>query len=412
MKNITEKLFYILVPALFTFPLFKESISTFLFILLASNTLFFTLASKNYKIRNREILYFTIPFWIILVTSLFYIHSIHNFRPIKNALYFLLFPLVFYYIPTVHFTKEKIRFYLNILKNVCLIVAIGYLIAFFWYYDFADLFLLKYEIPKFRVFVYEEISFFKIHPTYYTSMLVLCSAYAFDKVLKQKKYHELLYVILFVFISFMLLTRLNLVFLLLTLCFMVLFRSGFSKTQKMLVIASSIIASIIMVFSIPGIKYRFNELVNSYNRPPAGMAYDSTNIRAAIYNCCWEIAKTDYLLGVGFTNLGKELQNCYEENYDSEFYKQQGYLSHNYFYYIFLSSGIFGLLMYLFYVYKVAVAAWRIKHFLLYVCLINVFIMCLSEDFFYRQFGLFFYCLIFFTFYFSKKASEKTDVAS
>jgi O-antigen ligase len=407
VKNITEKLFYFLVPALFTFPLFKESVSTFLFILLAMNTICYLIATKNYRL-NTKILYFTIPFWIIFVNCLFYFNTIDNLRAVKNSLYFLLFPIVFNYIPLVHFSKEKVVFYLNILKNVVAIIAVSYVAAFLYYYDFSDFFVYKYAIPKFRDFIYNEIPFFKIHPTYYASIVFLCCAFSFDKVLKDKKYAEMIYVCIFIFITFLILAKANIVLLLLLLFAMLLFRSGFSFRQKAASASLLLFTVIILTFTVPGIKKRFVEVFNSYNSPPSGMSYDSTNVRVAIYKCCWSIAQDNYLYGVGFTHIGSALENCYEENYDSYFYKQQGYLSHNYFFYIFLSSGIFGLMLYLFYVYKVARAAIKINDFLLSVSLINIFIMCLSEDFFYRQFGLFFYSLVFFTFYNSKIASAET----
>lgn len=411
MKNITERLFYVLVPALFTFPLFKESISTFIFILLAANTLFYVIATKKYRL-DAKILYFTIPFWIILVNCLFYLSGIDSMRAVKNALYFLLFPIVFAYLPPEHFTWEKIRFYLNLLKNICAAMAIVYVGAFLYFYDFADFFVYKYDIPKFRDFVYHEIPFFRVHPTYYTAIVFLCCAYAFEKVLKEKKYLELAYIFVFIFITFLLLAKLNIILLLALISGMLVFRAAFSVRQKLVSVVLLLTAAAVLAVSVPGIKKRFVEIFKSYDKPPSGVSYDSTNVRLAIVNCCWDIAETDYLWGVGFTNIGKELMDCYATNYDSDFYKQQGYLSHNYFFYIFLSSGIFGLLLYLFYLYKVVRSAIRINKFLLFVALANIFVLCFSEDFFYRQYGLFYFSLVFFTCYNYGKTVARSKTAA
>lgn len=399
MKNSTEKLFYLLIPALFTFPLFKESVSSLLFILLILNTILHNISIKNYTLKNNEVLLFSIPFGILILFGIIHFSGSETLNPIKNGLFFLLFPITFAFIPSVHFSKEKIKFYLEILKNGCFIIAIGYIIGFLYVYNFSDFFVFKYEIPKFRDFVYNEISFFKIHPTYYTAIVFLCTAFSFEKVLKQKKYLELVYIAVFIIITFMLLVKINIITMVLLSFYMMLFRSSFALKQKVSAAFLLLFTILILAISIPGVKNRFEEVVKSYNNSPKGLAYDSTNIRVSIYKCCYSIAQDNYLIGVGFDNLGKELKSCFRDNYGSDFYKKESYLSHNYFLYIFLSSGIFGLLFFLFYVYKVVVSVFKIKVFLLTVAMINIFILCFTEDFLYRHYGLFYYSLIFFTYY-------------
>ena len=400
MKKTSEKLFYILLPLLFTFPFFKESIVTFIFLLLAANTICYIISSKTYPRGVKKIFLFTIPFWIVLINCLCFFKDFpKDILPITNASLFLFFPLVFYYIPTIHFTQEKINFYLEILKNVCLIMAVGYIASFLYYHDFSDFFVFRYGIPKFRDFVYYEVTFFKIHPTYYTAMVILCFAHSLDKVFKHKKYLELFYLASFILITFLLLVKINIVFLTLLLLGMLLFRSPFSLNQKITSCILMLITFAIMSMTIPGIKNRFAEMYDNYDKAPVGLSYSSTNVRVSIYKCCLEIGKRDGLWGVGFSNLGDELLACYKENYRSSFYIKNGYLSHNYFFYIFLSSGVIGFLIFLFYIYNVAVEVMRIKIFVLTVGLINIFAICFSEDFLYRQFGLFYFSLLFFTFY-------------
>ena len=406
MKNNIEKIFYFLIPLLFTFPLFQESFSTFFFILLALNTLLHVIVTKKNIFKNKNLLIFTLPFWLILIVCLFRFESFESLKPVNQALFFLLFPMVFSSIPGKYFTSEKIKFYLEILKNSCFFVAIGYIIAFLYYYDFSDFFVYVYTIPKFRDFVYYEIPFFKIHPTYFTAIVFLCTAFSFDKVLKEKKYFELLYIVVFVLITFLLLVKINIVMLILLFSYMLLFRSNFGVKQKAILIILVFSVSCALLISVPGIKSRFLEMMLSYNKPPTGLAFDSTNIRIAIYNCCADIAANNYLLGVGFDKLEGLLNSCFKDNYGSNFYNEQHYLSHNYFLYILLSSGIFGLLIYLFYVYKIFIVSIRINSFLLSICLLNILILSFTEDFFLRQYGLFFFSLIFYSFYNSKVVQD------
>ncbi|WP_310379661.1 O-antigen ligase family protein [Flavobacterium sp.] len=399
MKNKTESFFYIIIPALFTFPIFKESISSLLLILLILNTIIYTISSKKFKFKTRKVLLFTIPFWILILFTHIDFSNPKTLIPINNGLFFLLFPITFSYIPKIHFSKEKIIFYLEIVKNTCFIIAISYIVGFLYKYNFSDFFVFKYEIPKFRDFVYNEVSFFKIHPTYFTAIVVLSTAFSFEKILKQKKYLELIYLAVFVIITFMLLVKINIIMIILLLFYMMLFRSPYTTKQKISASFFLILTVIIFSFSIPGVKNRFKEIIDSYNTAPNGLAYDSTNIRVSIYKCCYNLAQDHYLFGVGFENLGEELKTCFKNNYGSDFYKNETYLSHNYYLYIFLSSGVFGLILYLFYVFKIIVSIIRQDVFILSLGMINIFILCFTEDFFYRHYGLFYFSLLFFTYY-------------
>lgn len=398
MKNICEKSFTFLLPLLFVFPAFKENISSIFFIVLSINTIWYSILTKSYKSFDKKILVLTIPFWILLFFCIAYFDSAKSLKPVRQGLFFLLFPVIFSLIPTTYFSKEKINFYISILRYTCLIIAFGFIAAFLYKYDFSDFFVYQYDIPKFRDFVYNEITFFKIHPTYYTAIVIFCTAYSFERVLKEKKYYDLIYVLIFILITFLVLAKLNIIFLGILLAVMLLFRSNFNLKQKIGTVSTFIILTLVLVFTIPGIKSRFTEMYKSYANPPKGLAYDSTNIRISITKCSIEVAKENYLFGVGFDHLTDELYECFKANYDSSFYENHRYLTHNYFTYILLSTGIIGFLCFLFYCYRVAIEVKKINRFLLYVTVINVFFICLTEDYFYRHYGIFYYSLILMTF--------------
>ncbi|MBF0694114.1 MAG: O-antigen ligase family protein [Flavobacterium sp.] len=398
MKAITHRLFVYLIPLMFLFPLFKESISTFFFVLVAVNTLFYTVATNGQFCDNvvRNLTY-TLPFWII-VTGCVLTLSISELKPIRHGLFFLLFPIVFSAIPAEYFSREKLQFYFEVLKNSCAVVAVGYLVAFLVYYDYDDFFVFRYGIPKFRDFVYYEIPFFKIHPTYFTAILTFLVAFSLDQVFKKKKYVELIYIGLFVFMTFMLLSKLNIMFVTTMVFLMLLLRMKLSITKRILFSVVALVTASALLIAVPGITNRFTEMFEKYNKPPVGIEFHSTNIRMAIYTCSTLIAKENFWTGVGYDKIGDRLTDCYQENYDSSFYKDKSYLTHNYFMYILLSGGILSLIAFLYYIGRVLRAAWQINHFLLSIFLLNVLIICFTEDFFYRQFGLFYFSLIFFSF--------------
>ncbi|CAM3957717.1 O-antigen ligase family protein [Flavobacterium jumunjinense] len=397
-----DKFFYFLIPVLFIFPLLKESFISLMIILLSVNTLFYLLQTKKFSL-NKEILIFTIPFLIVLFVSVIKFESLNDLKPLQNALLFLIFPVLFFNIPKKHFSLEKINLYFEILKYTLLIIALTYYFSFFYYYDFNDLFVYKYNIPKFRDYIYNEIPFFKIHPTYYTSIALFSITRSFDQIINKKKYSELFFIVFFPFTIFTFLAKFNLIFLLILFGYIVFFRLKLTSFKKITLSILIFLFSLSCILYIPGIKNRFYEMVNSYNNPPIGMEYDSTNIRVSIIKCSSSIAKENFWFGIGYNNIESELLQCYKENFQSNFYKEKKYLTHNYFMYILLGGGVISLLIYLLFLYKVFVNIKFINTFLLTVTMINIFLLNFTEDFFYRQKGLFYFSLIFFTFLMHKK---------
>ena len=139
---------------------------------------------------------------------------------------------------------------------------------------------------------------------------------------------------------------------------------------------------------------RIFEVINSLNTEPIGAAYDSTNIRKAIYTCDFYLIRENYWFGVGFSELKLELLNCFKENYQSVFYKDHLYLTHNYFIYILLGSGIFGLISILYFFYKSYTFLLNLKSLTIGVFMLNTLLMCMIEDYLYRQNGVLFFLLV------------------
>ena len=134
---------------------------------------------------------------------------------------------------------------------------------------------------------------------------------------------------------------------------------------------------------IPGVKDRFNEFYTSLGVKPSGDAFDSTNIRKSILDCSLDIAKENWITGVGFDKIQDELNFCYKTNFSSNFHINHNYLTHNYFFYILISSGIFGLLVLLFYFYNIFRFTLKVNSFLLSNLVFTILLLCFIEDFFY-----------------------------
>jgi len=414
MKKTTEKLFLYLIPLLFTFPLFKENVSSFFFVLLATNTVAYNIITKNYKSINwKRVLLLSIPLWIIIIASSLKTTLITDLKDVNHALFFLLVPLVFGLIPNNYFSRQKIELYISILKNACFMICIVYLAAFFYYHPASEFFEVAYNVSAFRNFVYSEIGFFNMHPTYFSAIMLFCISFSAEKVIRERKLYELFYIVFFTIMTLLLLVKINILSLIILFPVIILFRSGMTVKMKLIAIPAIIAFMAAIVWFGPGLKNRFSELYESIDRPPVGLAHDSTNIRVAILKCSLEIAKENYMFGIGFEQLPYALHNCFVSHYDSEFYKTHKYLTHNYYAYLFLSSGIFALLAFLFYLFKIWEILRKIHFFPLYVTVANVLLICFTEDYFYRQFGLLYFNLILMTFlkYYEFQKATPTKIA-
>lgn len=413
MKKISFQLFPFLLALLFVFPILKENWSSIIVILICLNTIVYKIASKDYSWPGKISLVLTVPFWIILLRSIFTTNWNESAVHIQHALFFLILPLFFFFIPKEHFTKEKIALYLKVLKYTCLTIAIIYVVSFFTNYSVSEFFIVFQNVSSFRNYVYFDFTLFKIHPTYYTTLLVFCTAHSFDLVLQERKYSHFLFVVAFLLISIMLLTRLNIVLLVLTLTLMVFLRSKLNIKQMLLLSGGILGLTVVISLLTPGIKHRFIELYHSYNVKPENVAYDSTNIRKAIFDCSVAITKENFWFGVGFENIQNELNTCYQNNYDSSFYDGHNYMTHNYFLYILASGGIFCLALFLFYLSTIVRIAWKSKDFLFKVFLINVMLIWFIEDYLYRHYGLLYFNLLLICFirYTENQTAEKKPKA-
>jgi hypothetical protein len=413
VKKITLTLFPVLISLLFIFPIVKESWSSFILILLFLNVLLYKLSIKEYCFIEPKTLLLTIPFWIILFRSLFSHDIQQNSTHIQHGLIFLIVPVCFSLIPISFFNKQKLDLYISILKNTCFFMAIVYVIGFFSDKSFYELFIVFQNVSSFRNYVYTDFKLFVIHPTYYSTILILCSAHSFNRVLNKKKYFELWYVFVFLLISFFLLTRLNVVLIVLLLITMILLEKTLVPRYKIIFSAVFITLATLLTLFTPGIKHRFVEIYVSFNKPPVGMDYDSTNIRKAIFNCCIELSKEKPILGIGFENLQNNLNACYAANYDSSFYESITYMTHNYFFYIFLSSGLIGLCLFSIYLVNILNIARKSKIFLFNVFLFNALIVCFFEDYLYRHYGVLYFNLLLMCFiqYSKSESSNSIDIS-
>lgn len=392
--NLFYKIYPFSIFPLFAFPLFEEHITMKFFILFASLTIVNFLFNKENKENFKNYFFHFIPFIIILVSSIIHFSLSQNLIELNRASLFLIMPIVFYLSPSFLFTKEKINQYLFFMCCISLILIISYITLFLYENPLYDLFRSRFNSSFLREFVYEKNKYFTIHPSYFSIVLIFLTAFSLEQLKKSFHIIYLIFIAFYYVFIFLLLAKLNIILMNLLLLFSILFYFKRKILYKIIIVIIFFFIGFYFIQKTPGLLLRIHEVVNNFNIKPEGVAYDSTNVRKAIYNCDFILIKNNFLFGIGFNDIKYALQNCFNNNYDSNFYKDHLYLTHNYFIYILLGSGIFGFIFFLFYFLRILIEIFKLRSFKYIIFIISVFFMLNIEDYFYRQNGLFYFLLI------------------
>lgn len=384
---------YLIYPLL-AFPLWKENITMLFFVLFSVfNIRSFIITKKVTGIHKVEGWVLFIPFLIVLFSS-FLRNEIHeNKDALNHAGLFVALPLSFIMAPDYLFDKKKIAGYLNFLLYSSLILILAYLLLFFYHNPVNDFFGTKYNSSLFRDFVYEKTIIFSIHPAYFSSVLFLGMAFCVEKIKHTFSLKYLSFIVVFYVFTFLLLSKLNILLMHILLIYALYSTKTITKKSKLISgFVFGILMSLFVVFT-PGMFKRIEEIYKSFNTVPSGLAFDSTNIRRAIYTCDFELIQSNYLSGIGYSNIVNDIQRCFQSKYDSSFFEGANYMSHNFFIYTLLGSGIVGLILFLFFIFKTTFFLFRFHSITFQAFAVNTIAMCLIEDYFYRQNGAFFFLL-------------------
>lgn len=387
MSKLYKKIIIFLFYLIMTLPLLKPNISSIAVIIFTIFSIPAIYKSK-FKIKDlRKYLFLTIPFFLFLFHEVF--SKSFNEKTVLLGVPFLVFPLIIFFKP--YFITIK-----NILKSLVvfqistLLQCIIYLVVFLKSNHIIRLLDISNEnIPFFREFV--TANYLKeMHPTYFSSFLLFSITISLFNYSKNRVLHtinfslSIFFILLFssrVIIIIMLLTLFSFIIL----CLNKRIEKKIYKTLIFVVIS----LSFLYVFKLDVVNKRFIEIKNHINKPIVGNYYNSTNTRVAIYKCNVFLMEKLPFWGYG-DSLQKELNDCYEETNDSNFYKLNIYNTHNYYFHMLLYGGWIYLLIFFIFLFYLFI---KIKSTLLYLFIFIQFILVnLTENYLSRHYGVFLFC--------------------
>jgi O-antigen ligase len=383
-NNYLEKITKLSFLGLALLPLLKENVNSILIIICAILTLVYNIQTKEKRKVNTQLWILTLPFWMFFLHELLSLDN--SFDRVLVHLPFLIFPIIFAYKPTYIDVGIKKRS-LFIFQISVLLQCFIYIIYFLLNNSISKFFYVQNNIPFFREYVSENY-FFEIHPTYFSSFLLVSFTVSLFLLIKGKKnIFAIINMAIMVFFIFLFSSRIIILTLLLTIIFAVIYlilQKGLK--QGVLVLISSVVLLAVLIYPAKDfIGKRFTEIKTEINKPIVGDYYNSTNTRIAILKCSFILLKDAPLFGYG-DNLQEKLNVCYQENNDSNFYLKQTFNTHNYYINLITYGGWVFLVLfigYLFYVYK------KINYSILGLFLfIQFLIINVTENYFSRHYGI------------------------
>ncbi len=387
MNKRIEKFTKLAFISLAALPLLKPNHNSMIIILCMLLTLFHLFKTKNKIKINQNILLYLIPFFLFLIYEL--ISQTFNSKTILLNLPFLVFPLLFLLKPNFIDTKIRDKSF-KVFQISVVLQTLFFFVTFLKTNAISTLFnISKENIPFFREFVTNNY-YFEIHPTYFSSYLLLSITISLFKF-KESIYINFLNIIFSFFFIILFSSRIIIILLILTLLFYLSYSLFLKVGSKKSLFIIGIIPVVIFLFFLKSsfVLNRFYEIKNEINKPIVGNYYNSTNTRLAIYKCDVILTKEMPFWGYG-DSLQKELNNCYAKNNDSDFYKISTFNTHNYYFYLLLYGGVFFILTFLFYLFMIFK---KIKYSLFGIFIFFQFLLInLTENYLSRHYGIVLFC--------------------
>ncbi len=381
------------------FPIFPRGVQTSLVISLLILSIFLCRGvNKNKKTLFNGTIFSSI--FIIYLISLIYTNNIkEGLLMITRTSPFLAFPLIFAFLSVGQITTEIFNKTTKIFTTAVFLKLL-----------FTQLSLLSFFENKTQVSKWDYRKGFElitdVHGTYFSLWIGFASLFLLSEILKELKSKNLFKAVAFgIIISYFFYWQATLEARIPLIATLILsFVLIVIKTKK--VIAVPLFGLIIAAFYFVVI----SQAPNYFNKTKKIFEYDFSlpkgnyninyssisnfQIRNGIYLCSFEVIKKSWLFGYGVGDTQDQLRSCYEANLESNVYEVFTFNSHNQYLQVCLSSGIFGLIIFLYSQLSLISYALRNSDTLFLFFLLLCFFCLLSENIFSRHDGVIFYTFI------------------
>lgn len=396
-NSIRHKAIKISFLSLAFIPLMKPNYNSICIIIFTLLCFWEAIKKQKRDKTNFKYLFFSFPFFMFFFYELF--TNNFNLETVLLGLPFLIFPLLYLYRPPF-FDKKIVSLSFLVFQFSVLVQSIIYFIVFIKSNSIKKLFFISNEnIPFFREYVSANY-LPEMHPTYFSSYLLFSITISLFTFKKNIIFNTATIIICSFFIILFSSRIIIILFLLTIVAYIIYFT--LRKKNKIILFAGvlGIVITSIIIFNTNVVKERFSEIKENIKEPIVGNYYNSTNTRIAIYRCSFQLLKNVPFFGYG-DELQEELNDCYANSYDSNFYKISIFNTHNYYFHLLLYGGVLFLGLFITYLFFLFL---KIKQNTFHLFIFFQFLVInFTENYFSRHYGLVLFCYFSMLFFMSNK---------
>ncbi len=383
----------IILPALI--PLLPIHLSSGILVAWAILSFFYFLAFPEQRIQFPKLILLPLAIFALFIISWpFSIDHANQASYVERNLAWLIIPLAYWMLGVTHLKQ-----WLNILRWFTIAFTLDIV------YAHASTYL---QIQNFSKLTPESLTFnyrtlFEnicgLHPAYVTLFSGLCVVYCISFLVSENQLTAIkkvliLFVALFHLASTIILaSRMALIATIASLLFLIITNRKFLK-EGLMVIASFVIVGVFFIVSTPFFSSRIHEVSNEALVLPATQTNNTLSIRTGIYTCALSLLKSNWLLGLTPGDLQINLNNCYG-NIGADNLKKEEYNTHNEYLNKWLCFGIIGFASFIALLLIPFIISYKQNNSLFICFIILMSISLFSENMFSRQYGLFFFLIIY-----------------
>ena len=401
LKNIELWAFCFLMLSFFL-PIKINSVSIILLGVIAS----YKLVTKQHLFRGYSGLWLYLMLFIILIVGLLYTTDLkEGVNIVERHLSLLIAPIIT--ISIIQFSVKQQQLLLDVFIGMATLVGLYCIgVAILHYINTGTVYTLTQKDHfVYNHFMHQRLTApVQLHAIYYTFFISVANVSILNQLLSKNLIFSLKKKILYasIFLFFCLL-----IFLLKSSLFAFVFPVGclillfvrfrkkiLSSTKlKLIVVGVGLISG---VFMYQGVKTKIETFSTTYNLSDDHLS--PLTMRLAMWECSWEVVKSNWLLGVG-TGDGKEVTLAKYQQMGFNIGFQDKFNTHNMYLQYWLSNGIGVFLLFLTILIFLFIKAIKSKNLIFFLFILFFSFFCLTESTMLRQKGIVFFVFLSTMFY-------------
>lgn len=428
MQSNLKKTFILLTFFLTCFPILTFVMRSILTALWFICGVFFYFKENKLKTTlNKDIWLFLMPFLALIISLIYSANISYGLGVLIKMVSFVILPIGFYLNRDTFNKENQVRLLYTFCFSVLILIFYQIIKVLFnldvllqdltaieikanGYYSITEITedaIAKIKLRRFRNYI---INISNTHTTYQGLWISFSIFFLLSRINKLKNKFLKLFNIFTILVLgswlFLISARMPIVALLISSILTLVFFANFSRVKLLrLGFVSILLMAVVLSFKNP-FSIRVKEFYKTglvvLKQNSKANEFNSVNVRNGIYYCGFELVKENPFLGTGVGDVQDELNKCYSNELSAKIYTWHTFNTHNQFLFFWLSSGLIGLISFLFLMYNLFYSAFKTNNKFLFFTATLLFFIFFTENLLERSDGIIFYSLFTSLFYLQK----------